>query len=814
MTPYSAAGRDYLDAGWSPIPLPYRGKFPPPDGCTGAGGRYVDGKMVSDWTRGSRPKYAQAGNLSFPPGNIALRLPKTIIGIDIDRYGSKAGSKTINKATKDWDRLPDTWASTSRQDGSGIYLFTVPEGLAWPGQVGPGVELLRWDHRYAVVFPSMHPEKRMYMWIRPDGVIVDDEIPSVADIPDLPPGWVKGLTGGKAWVPHPADDEMSKKDATAWLEARKAGMCEGMSLTLTRYMRELRMAGDEGGAHDCALRGAWALIGDSAAGHGGVLNALAKMRKVFVIGVGARREKGSASGEWTRIVIRGVQKVSAEGPPETDDVCDLLQGSSERKVVEAATKAKPGKAKAGASSSAFDYERDDIGNAQRLLQRVGSDARYVPGWQGWATYDPETSLWVNDPEDGPIRREMMAVVRAMATEAAFIEDPKAAATFLAHVRASGNIARIRAAVDLARGMKGVVLPAEAFNADPEILVCSNGAVELLPGGYEFRGTRHEDYATYSTDTKFDPEAKLGDWDKFIERVLPDKEDCEWVQTLAGYSLLGANPERILVIAKGQTSSGKTTFVEAMMDCLGRYASAFNLSIFREKQDESPRTDIVDSLSHRLIVASEASARWFLHADAVKRFTGGDRIKARRLNSNVFVQRQPAFTPWLATNSYPQIPDADKALWRRLKSAPFRVEMPDSELDKGLRGRLATGEGRAAVLAWLLAGWQLYAANGLGAPSPASLAILLEARDEMSDLDAALAATCVTGGDLEAPAMSLYRAYRIWIEQNGDERNILSITQWGKHMSAKGFEKFRARDEDGRFWYRRGLELREEWARVG
>lgn len=819
MTPYAQAAYDYLRAGWSPIPLPFKKKDPPPDNprLTGAAGRYVTEADVRAWTKSPKPVRVSAGNLSYVASNIALRLPRYVIGIDVDRYDGKTGAKTFADAEKKWGALPDTWVSTSREDGSGIMLYRVPEGLAWPGQVGPGVETIRWDHRYAVVAPSIHDKTGLtYHWIKPGGVRVDDEIPSVDELAELPQAWVDGLTSGKQWQERAAD-EMTQDDVRRWLNGRKAATCTVMAATTARGQKLLRAAGDDGGAHEVARDAAWGVIGDAASGHGGVVDALAALRKTFLTNVKGRRASGAGEAEWARIVIHGVEKVCAEGAPAKEDMCEAYDGSGSSEP-NTSSADRPDASERTSGSTAFDYARDDIGNAQRLRAALGTDARYVTAYKAWALYDASSGLWSIDESDGPIRREAVKVVRKMEEEAAFIEEADAAKAFRAFVRASGNLRKIKDMIEMCRALKGMSIKAGEFDATPSVLVCSNGVVELAADGARFRGTRHSDYATLCTGTPYVEGALHEEWNEFIARVLPDKEDRRWVQTLAGYTLLGLNPERALIIAKGPTTCGKTTFAEAVQAALGEYADPFNLSLLRVKQDESARADIIAALPRRMIVAAEASAEWFLHADVIKLFTGGERIKARPLNSNVYVTRRPAFTPWLVTNSYPQIPGADKALWRRLKTAPFLVSLAESEVDTGLADRLRSPEARAAILAWCVRGWDLYTRDGLREMPPAAALAALEAREEMSDLDAFLASTCDFAAEYEEVAMDLYEAYKSWTTSNADEKHMLSLTAWGRAMSAKGYDKFRGRsgsykEGDNKAVFRRGLRLNSAWSRL-
>ena len=66
--PYGSAARAYLEAGYSPLPLPPRKKASPPEGYTGRNGRRVDPADVDRWIAENRS------------GNIGLRLPAGVVG--------------------------------------------------------------------------------------------------------------------------------------------------------------------------------------------------------------------------------------------------------------------------------------------------------------------------------------------------------------------------------------------------------------------------------------------------------------------------------------------------------------------------------------------------------------------------------------------------------------------------------------------------------------------------------------------------------------------------------------------------------------
>jgi hypothetical protein len=194
--PYASAARAYLEAGYSPLPLPPGVKWPPPKGWTGADAPMADLDQVLRWAK------------SDPAGNIVLRLPEDVIGIDLDLYEDPGKDHPAAERLAAWDelvgrlgQLPESPRATSRDDGiSGIRLYRVPaewkaagilpgapvcQGHPLPGGrearpgdlVSPG-EVIQHHHRYMVAPPSVHPSGRPYRWL-------GGNLPAVGDLPSL-----------------------------------------------------------------------------------------------------------------------------------------------------------------------------------------------------------------------------------------------------------------------------------------------------------------------------------------------------------------------------------------------------------------------------------------------------------------------------------------------------------------------------------------------------------------------------------------------------------------------------------------------------
>lgn len=173
--PYAHAADLYVTAGWdSPLPLGQRGqravKAPVPKGFTGYGAKVPTPAQIEGW------KISHAGN------NIGLHLGAGVIGIDVDHYlkdgKQKLGGDHFAELEKLLGSLPSTVRSSARgvDNPSGIRFYRVPVNEDGSALVlmsaipDTDIEVIQASHRYAVVWPSIHPETGdRYEWFSPDG---------------------------------------------------------------------------------------------------------------------------------------------------------------------------------------------------------------------------------------------------------------------------------------------------------------------------------------------------------------------------------------------------------------------------------------------------------------------------------------------------------------------------------------------------------------------------------------------------------------------------------------------------------------------
>jgi len=84
--------------------------------------------------------------------------------------------------------------------------------------------------------------------------------------------------------------------------------------------------------------------------------------------------------------------------------------------------------------------------------------------------------------------------------------------------------------------------------------------------------------------------------------------------------------------------------------------------------------VADLCGLRLAILHEGDAGRRLAEGTVKRLTGGDRLKARRMRED-FWSFTPSHTFIALTNHKPIVVGQDEGIWRRLRLVPWDVVIP-------------------------------------------------------------------------------------------------------------------------------------------
>jgi len=410
------------------------------------------------------------------------------------------------------------------------------------------------------------------------------------------------------------------------------------------------------------------------------------------------------------------------------------------------------------------------------------------GWHRW-----DGKRWAYDDQGHAVRAARDVLRRAL--QASLDLDTDAAKAIRRDVDRCSSATGAAGVLTLAGSMTPFAATVADLDADPYLLNVANGTLDLRTG--QLRDHDPADRCTKVTAAAYRPDDTGGPWHTFLERVLPDAEVRSFLQRLTGVALLGRVVEHVLPIATGVGANGKGVFTRSVEFVLGDYAATAESDLFMSR-DGQHSTGQMDLLGRRWVTVSETDHGRQLAEATMKRLTGGDTIKARRMRQD-FVEFTPSHTPLMVTNHLPAVRGDDPAIWRRIRVIPFAVVIPAAEQDKHLDERLQLQAD--AVLSWAVAGWRDYTDRG-GLDEPEAVKVATRAYRLDSDPVARfIADECIVTPHGYVRAGELYTRWQRWSAEDGAAE--LAVKAFAQALERKGYPADRVRSA-GRV--RRGLLL--------
>lgn len=417
--------------------------------------------------------------------------------------------------------------------------------------------------------------------------------------------------------------------------------------------------------------------------------------------------------------------------------------------------------------------------AERVASRYLGRLLYVHGI-GWHAYDG--TRWTPD-RDGTAERAVIDTVKAAFAELSGLDDSERK-KLLRDIGRCESASGVDGVLRLASCLGTFAVSPGRLDADPYLLNTTTGTWDL-------RTDTVAEHSPKDLITKVTGCGGGGDgphFRRFLAEVLPDEDVRAFVQRLLGYALLGTVREHVLALFVGTGCNGKSTLLEAVMAALGDYAITAEPELLLHRDGAHP-TGQADLLGVRLAVMSETGEGRKLAAATVKRLTGGDKIRARRMRQDFF-EFDPSHTLIMMTNHRPVVPGDDPALWRRLLIVPFDVVVEHP--DPGLPERLALE--LPAVLGWLIEGYRKYATGGLAAPEAVTVRTA-EYRASSDALGRFLEERTQPNPNAVESARDFFSAWCAWCRDSGEEPG--TEVAFAETMSRRGFEK--RRRSGGRFY---------------
>lgn len=731
MTGFDTHARLYDEMGWAPLPLPHGAKWPPPEGWTGYDAPMPSYADIEDWVT------------SHAGGNIALRLPPTIIGIDYDAYKAD-GVNTMNELTARLGPLPATWRSSSKDDGaSGIYLYRVPGGSVEFGDVGKGIETIRHEHRYMVVFPSVHPEGPAYRWWAADGSL--SRPPRPEEVPELPAAWVQHLLDAKKAkerpkkvdVPHEAYDALAPDEKTR-IDAFVTTSIEGIQRDLAES------AGWAVGQTDSRGRGWEKLQADKAIRLAAIVKAdwnPITEEQAFSAFVAAAPTGGGwtsrdVASKWQSQFARAEAAPFPVAPPRVDLFAGAggLPGAPAAPGVSGGVMSSPPAGAADADEDLLLYN-GDIGRAELVLQKAGGALRFARDAGTWAEY--HDGLWFTHGDAGARAaqrvisaegaRLIAAWTKEMFDHGRDTDDGKALAKRIATARVElfSSASYTRCSLTMSRAGVHDVRMAD-FDQRRDLLVAANGTIDLRTGTLLEHSA--EILATKGSPVAYDPTAAAPRFLAWLAEALPDIP-VEYLQMVMGVSLTGERLKSFFV-HEGERNAGKTMWLDILTGIIGE-----QLSTTINENLVTGRAGVYgDSYSRaalrgaRAALLDETQADGRAYTTSLKALIGGSRMNAREPGFSEF-SFEPFFKLHIATNEFPSS-KIDPAFADRLHLIPWvhpatpeRRDAVTRELGMPLDRYILEHE-LPGVLAWAVRGAVAWYEQGMPRAIPKPLAVEL------------------------------------------------------------------------------------------
>jgi len=456
-----------------------------------------------------------------------------------------------------------------------------------------------------------------------------------------------------------------------------------------------------------------------------------------------------------------VRWLELSGLPEKGDVSDWLDAGhaiEELKVLVGEAPALPPEAPEETESAAGKPETakaettapdenlfSDYGNIVKLIERLRDRIAYTPGLD-WLLYNPATGIWEPEPGSERVKRLVMESLReswdtvfyAAQQDADDLkkqlkemdaDDPRAAMIgkrvklAIAHrdkvfawMRQCETAYRIRSTLELAEGYFWTA--ASEWDANPHILICANGVLDLksgslLPHSPNYRATR-------TTGTEYRPNATHPAWNAVIGLLKSEGDRYAFVQQFCGSGLHGENPNERVVIFQGDGGTGKGTLLTAIHNALGDYVATVEVGSllatdWRKQNKSAPREDLLKLRGARFVYPSiEPPKDSKLDDGSIKALTGNDAITARYPHGKNSITFLPMFKLAIQTNFPLQTEFDDPGMKRRVIVVPFnqKPKAPDPTVKNSL---MHDPDARAAVLAWLYEGYRAWLQNDFALP---------------------------------------------------------------------------------------------------
>lgn len=441
-----------------------------------------------------------------------------------------------------------------------------------------------------------------------------------------------------------------------------------------------------------------------------------------------------------------------------------------------------------ASVKVDDFGLTDTGNAHLFAEMFDGRIKYNIDNQQWMVWNDK--FWQFD-KFGTIKNYAELVIEKMKLQAKNVEDENVRKAIFANVKRALSSSGKASMLKESEHLENIPVTNEAFDNDPFLFCCKSGVIDLRTGhvtSHE-RGQMISKYSPYEIDR-----GKPVLWIKFLNEIFEnDSTVIDYIQSVLGYAMTGSTREQCMFMLIGDGSNGKSLLTEIMNKALGSYAATSNVDILLEKHTQTAGNlgDVARLNKIRNVITDEAKLGDKLNESAIKTMTSGiGKIVARFLYGNEF-EFTPIFKIFMSSNYKPVIRGTDHGIWRRIRTIPFNVVIPDDKQDKDLILKLSAE--LPQILWWMVEGCMRWQRDGLIIPKKFEEATR-EYRAEMDVVQRWLDEVCEFRSSYRTKSSELFKNFSQYAKVNREFE--MSHTAFGRNLS----KKYDKRSVVGVTWY--------------
>jgi putative DNA primase/helicase len=327
------------------------------------------------------------------------------------------------------------------------------------------------------------------------------------------------------------------------------------------------------------------------------------------------------------------------------------------------------------------------------------------------------------------------------------------------------------------------MSARKDNKDTVKINLKNGTFEINKGKTRLGNFDPNDFLTYQLPFEYEPKAKSPMFEKYLNRVLPDKsKQMVIAEYLGSIFIKNGNSfiktEKVLMLY-GTGANGKSVLNEVVQAMLGsENISSYSLQSLTDKNGHT-RAMIGNKL---LNYSSEISSK--IEAAMFKQLASGEPVEARLLYKDPFILEQYAKLMF-NTNELPKNIEHTTAFFRRFILVEFDQTIPLKEQDKSLHSKIIANE-LAGVFNWVLEGLKRFIIQGGFTECKAVDKALKDYKDQSDNVQQFLNENeYVSAHKSHKPIKEIYPEYASFCRDSG--YNALNKTNFIKRLKVLEIE---------------------------